>query len=45
MAGAGKLTTRVSAKGQVILPKVIRQRRKWDAGGGFWWRRRRKAYC
>lgn len=32
MAGAGKLTTTVSTKGQVILPKSIRQRREWDAG-------------
>jgi AbrB family looped-hinge helix DNA binding protein len=32
MASAGKLTTTVSTKGQVILPKVIRQRREWDAG-------------
>lgn len=26
------LTTRVSTKGQVILPKAIRARRKWDEG-------------
>lgn len=32
MAGAKKLTTTVSTKGQVILPKSIRQRRAWDAG-------------
>lgn len=32
MAGAGKLTTTVSTKGQVILPKAIRQQREWDAG-------------
>lgn len=32
MAGAGKLTTRVSTKGQVILPSAIRQRREWGAG-------------
>jgi AbrB family looped-hinge helix DNA binding protein len=32
MAGAQKLTTTVSTKGQVILPKAIRQRREWDAG-------------
>lgn len=32
MAGADKLTTTVSTKGQVILPKSIRQRREWDAG-------------
>lgn len=27
-----KLTTTVSTKGQVILPKAVRQRREWDAG-------------
>jgi AbrB family looped-hinge helix DNA binding protein len=27
-----KLTVRLSTKGQVILPKSIRQRRHWDAG-------------
>jgi len=32
MAGAKKLTTTVSTKGQVILPKVVRERRHWDAG-------------
>ncbi len=32
MADAEKLTTTVSTKGQVILPKVIRQRREWNAG-------------
>jgi AbrB family looped-hinge helix DNA binding protein len=32
MASAEKLTTTVSTKGQVILPKSIRQRREWDAG-------------
>jgi len=32
MTRAGKLTTIVSTKGQVILPKVIRQRREWDTG-------------
>jgi AbrB family looped-hinge helix DNA binding protein len=26
------LTTTVSTKGQVILPKAIRERREWDAG-------------
>ncbi len=26
------LTTRISTKGQVILPKVVRTRRGWDAG-------------
>lgn len=32
MAGAEKLTTTVSTKGQVILPSAIRQRREWSAG-------------
>ena len=32
MAGAGTLTTTVSTKGQVILPKAIRDKREWDAG-------------
>ena len=27
-----KLTTTVSTKGQVILPKVIREQRRWPAG-------------
>jgi AbrB family looped-hinge helix DNA binding protein len=27
-----RLTTTVSTKGQVILPKQIREHRKWDAG-------------
>jgi AbrB family looped-hinge helix DNA binding protein len=27
-----KLETTVSTKGQVILPKAIRQQRRWDAG-------------
>jgi len=31
MAAAQKLTVRLSTKGQVILPKSIRQRRYWDA--------------
>lgn len=31
MAGVG-LTTTVSTKGQVILPKAIRDRLRWDAG-------------
>jgi AbrB family looped-hinge helix DNA binding protein len=26
------LTTRISTKGQVILPKAVRTRRKWGAG-------------
>ncbi len=32
MPDAGRLTTRVSTKGQVILPKSIRQDRRWDPG-------------
>ena len=32
MAVAEKLTTTVSTKGQVILPKAIRERRQWRAG-------------
>ncbi len=32
MAAAPKLTTTVSTKGQVILPKAIRDQRKWGAG-------------
>ena len=32
MSAAEKPTTVVSTKGQVILPKAIRQRRRWDAG-------------
>lgn len=32
MAGAEKLTTTVSTKGQVIPPSAIRQRRQWRAG-------------
>lgn len=27
-----RLTTKVSTKGQVILPKAIRDRRQWDPG-------------
>jgi AbrB family looped-hinge helix DNA binding protein len=27
-----KLTTVISTKGQVILPKAIRQQRRWEAG-------------
>lgn len=27
-----KITTTVSTKGQVILPKVIRSKRRWEAG-------------
>ncbi|HEY8033438.1 MAG TPA: AbrB/MazE/SpoVT family DNA-binding domain-containing protein [Methylocella sp.] len=32
MASAQKQMIRLSTKGQVILPKSIRQRRHWDAG-------------
>jgi AbrB family looped-hinge helix DNA binding protein len=32
MPATEKLTTVVSTKGQVILPKAIRQRRDWPAG-------------
>ena len=32
MAAVETLTTTVSTKGQVILPKAIRQRRNWAAG-------------
>ncbi len=32
MTVTGRLTTRVSTKGQVILPKSIRQQRRWEPG-------------
>jgi AbrB family looped-hinge helix DNA binding protein len=32
MSAADKPTTVVSTKGQVILPKAIRQQRRWEAG-------------
>lgn len=32
MSSAQKQTIRISTKGQVILPKSIRQRRRWDVG-------------
>ncbi len=32
MPAGHKLTTTVSTKGQVILPKAIRERRRWAAG-------------
>ena len=32
MANAERLTTIVSTKGQVILPKAIRQQRHWETG-------------
>jgi AbrB family looped-hinge helix DNA binding protein len=32
MARAERLTTTVSTKGQVILPKAVRQQKRWQAG-------------
>lgn len=32
MTGAEKFTTTVSTKGQIILPKAIRERRDWNPG-------------
>lgn len=32
MPSVDRLTTKVSTKGQVILPKAIRQRRRWEPG-------------
>jgi AbrB family looped-hinge helix DNA binding protein len=32
MASPGRFTTVVSTKGQVILPKAIRDQQRWDAG-------------
>jgi AbrB family looped-hinge helix DNA binding protein len=32
MARAERLTTTVSTKGQVILPKAVRDERRWEAG-------------
>ena len=32
MAKTAKLTTRVSSKGQVVLPKAVRERRGWTTG-------------
>jgi AbrB family looped-hinge helix DNA binding protein len=32
MANGASAKTRISTKGQVILPKAIRDRRKWTAG-------------
>jgi AbrB family looped-hinge helix DNA binding protein len=32
VTAADKLTTTVSTKGQVILPRAIRRRRRWEAG-------------
>ena len=35
MTAPERLTTIVSTKGQVILPKAIRDRRRWRAGTGL----------
>lgn len=32
MGAAEKRTTKVSTKGQVILPKAVREQRRWGAG-------------
>ena len=32
MAAPGRLSTTVSTQGQVILPKTLRERRRWKAG-------------
>ena len=32
MARAERLTTTVSTKGQVILPKAVREQKRWEAG-------------
>lgn len=32
MANTGKLTTKISTKGQIILPSAIRQGREWATG-------------
>lgn len=32
MSAADRLTTRLSTKGQIILPIEIRRRRQWEAG-------------
>ena len=32
MAHSDRLTTTVSTKGQVILPKAVRQQKRWEAG-------------
>jgi AbrB family looped-hinge helix DNA binding protein len=32
MARTERLTTTVSTKGQVILPKAVREQRRWEAG-------------
>jgi AbrB family looped-hinge helix DNA binding protein len=35
MASSDRLTTILSTKGQVILPKTIREQRQWEAGTGL----------
>ena len=32
MSSPGRVTTIISTKGQIILPKAIRHQRQWDAG-------------
>ena len=32
---SARATTRMSTKGQLVLPKAIRERRGWGAGGDF----------
>jgi AbrB family looped-hinge helix DNA binding protein len=32
MTKTGRLTTRISTKGRVTLPKAIRQQRRWEPG-------------
>lgn len=32
MSAADKMTVKLSTKGQVILPKAVRDRRRWDVG-------------
>lgn len=32
MSAPERLTTTISTKGQVILPKAVRERREWNAG-------------
>jgi AbrB family looped-hinge helix DNA binding protein len=32
VSASGKYTTVVSTKGQLILPKAVRERRRWSAG-------------
>ncbi|MBI1981835.1 MAG: AbrB/MazE/SpoVT family DNA-binding domain-containing protein [Methylocystis sp.] len=35
MGGADKRRVRLSTKGQVVLPKSIRQRRNWESGASL----------